>query len=451
MALGLGVWVAEIRWTAEAEESGRQRLKALLAEHERSDLFVKHPNPTDLHLQFTGLLATENQNLDVLFSVPTGAEVRHRGKVLGTTPYISMRPAPEGNFEIRTPFRSAQISGLNQVIALSSNSLVKSSRGLGLVGLLLFLFGFHSRKGEAEPNTTSSSSESQESQESQGETTPSAAPNPNHLFDEFKQIERDDEGRKGSMGTVYQARSTDPQDLKVYALKVLLEKWSESDEFRERFARESAICQQLTHPNVVRVYAHGDKNGKLWMVMDYIEGQDLKDLIKERPRTETELLPLAKALCSGLAHAHQLGIIHRDLKPENIMIREDGTPVIADFGLARAQHYKTITQANTTLGTPAYMAPEQVQGQGRDPRSDLYSLGCILYECLTGKPPFEGTAVQVIIAQMTKQPTPLGELVEVNQELVNVIERLMKKSKEERFASAQEALEALSNLQPEPH
>ena len=248
------------------------------------------------------------------------------------------------------------------------------------------------------------------------------------------------------MGQVYRARAVDPNDTRAYALKVLKQEWSQSEEFRKRFEREFQICRQLDSDTVVRVHDHGEKDGELWMVMDYVEGRNLADWLQEQQRSQPEIVSMAAALCQSLQYAHDLGIVHRDLKPDNILVRPDGQPVVTDFGLARSRHYATITQANTILGTPAYMAPEQVEGSSSDSQVDLYSLGCILYESFAGRPPFVGEGLEVVLAQLTREPEPLSQHAKVTPECETVVHRLLEKDKSKRYSSAAETRQALLAL-----
>lgn len=250
---------------------------------------------------------------------------------------------------------------------------------------------------------------------------------------------------KGNMGEVYRCTSGNAADNRAYALKVLLPEWSNSDDFRKRFEREAAICQKLDHPNLVRAYQSGEKNGRLWLVMDYISGGELKDWLSKSERTVDEMLLLFQQVCSGLEYAHQNDVIHRDLKPDNILITDDGKAVIADFGLARGKHYETITKTNTTLGTPIYMPPEQVVGGTGSPSGDLYGLGCILYEMLSGRPPFEQTDVLVLLQEKLNGKLP-PSLDDVPKELNDIVFKLLAYSPEERFQSASELSEKLSSL-----
>ncbi|MCA9779991.1 MAG: serine/threonine protein kinase, partial [Candidatus Eremiobacteraeota bacterium] len=265
--------------------------------------------------------------------------------------------------------------------------------------------------------------------------------------DQFGRFVRGELIGKGAMGEVYTCTSCLPGDQNTYALKVLLPEWSKASDFRTRFEREADICRKLDHPNLVRAYDHGDKDGRLWMVMDYVDGEELESWLKSGDHSEAELVKLFRQVCQGLEYAHRVGVIHRDLKPGNILVRRHNQqPVIADFGLARGKHYATITKTNTTLGTPTYMAPEQVTGGKGSPESDLYSLGCVMYEALAGKPPFEETDVMALLMLKLQGETP-PELPadKANDKLRATVMKLLSNSPEQRFRSAGELIEALKD------
>lgn len=250
---------------------------------------------------------------------------------------------------------------------------------------------------------------------------------------------------QGAMGTVYRCRSCQISDPKTYALKVLLPEWSKSPDFRARFEREADICHKLVHPNLVRAYERGEKGDDLWMVMDFIEGQELQQWLQETKPDPQQVVAHFIDLCDGLAHAHNQGIVHRDLKPENIIVTPDRA-VIADFGLAKGKHYATITKTNTTLGTPIYMPPEQVTGGIGESRGDLYSLGCILYECFSGRLPFPEKDVLMLLHRKLKGDTPPPLTVDQAPPAVaEIVSRLMQANPDQRYQSAEELKAALQS------
>lgn len=242
---------------------------------------------------------------------------------------------------------------------------------------------------------------------------------------------------RGSMGQVYKTRDGQGRPL---ALKLMNPHVSESDEFRQRFLREAAICQGLDHPALVKVYAHGEHEGRLYMVQEWVDGSSLDRL--PLPQPPAHVKALLQQMCLGLEVAHEQGIVHRDLKPANILLRADGRAVIADFGLARGARYETITQTEATLGTPAYMPPEQIRGQRSGPQADLYSLGCIGYLLLTGRLPFSHPEpIPLMLMHLNQQPPPTG--VEVWDELLLA---LLAKDPLQRPAGARAVLQALEVL-----
>jgi len=253
---------------------------------------------------------------------------------------------------------------------------------------------------------------------------------------------------KGAMGQVYKCTSCQKGDSNIYALKILLPQWSKSEDFRARFKREADICRKLAHPNLVRAYEYGEKNERLWMVMDYVEGVELDQWLEQSKPSEKTIARMCEDLCDGLEYAHELGVIHRDLKPGNILIKNsNGRPVIADFGLARGKHYETITKTNSTLGTPTYMPPEQITGGKGSAQGDLYSLGCILYQALSGNPPFdEEDVMKLLTRKLTEDaPPPLGETA-ASPDFRYLVDKLLRKKPEERYQSARELKEAIASF-----
>src|SRR5712691_7170605 len=194
----------------------------------------------------------------------------------------------------------------------------------------------------------------------------------------------------GGMGEVYRAEDTVLG--REVALKVLHPQFAGDRGFVDRFRREARAAAILNHPNIVGVYDWGSTDGTYFMVMEFVRGHNLRSVLLEHGRLEpAQVGEVALQVLAALDHAHGHGIVHRDVKPENILIAGDGTVKVADFGLARAFADSTISQAEGTVtGTVQYLAPEQIQGEPADPRTDLYALGVVMFELLTGRTPFSG-------------------------------------------------------------
>jgi serine/threonine protein kinase len=201
---------------------------------------------------------------------------------------------------------------------------------------------------------------------------------------------------RGGMASVYLARDEELQ--RPVAVKVLAEHLGADDTFRARFLREARLAGRLSHPNVVQVYDVGDADGRPFIVMEHVPGRTLADCGKLAPARVAEL---GQQACAGLQHAHEAGLVHRDVKPGNLLLRDDGVLKIADFGIARAAETTRHTQAGTILGTAAYLAPEQIAGEDATTASDLYSLGAVLYELLTGRPPYVFASLADLAAQQS--------------------------------------------------
>lgn len=250
---------------------------------------------------------------------------------------------------------------------------------------------------------------------------------------------------KGSMGIVYQAH--DPNlDLKV-ALKVLRQDRLANDAFVKRFLAEAKALGRLDHPNIVRVYNVDEDRGTVYIAMEFIEGESLDEVSQKRRFSPEEIVKVGITLAETLDYAHQKGIVHRDIKPSNILLRADGRIKITDFGIAHVDDPSASlqTQAGEILGTPAYMSPEQVLSRPVDGRSDLFSLGVILYELSTGKRPFAGENLPAIfnaIAQANPhEPTKINP--SVPQALSQIIMKCLKKMPDERFDSGKALADAL--------
>jgi serine/threonine-protein kinase len=227
---------------------------------------------------------------------------------------------------------------------------------------------------------------------------------------------------EGGMASVFLA-----QDLELdrpVAVKLLAENLTGDPSFRERFVREARHAARLSHPNIVSVYDAGEDGGRPYIVMECVEGENLADVLASRGRiAPDEVQALALQGAEGLAHAHAAGLVHRDIKPQNLLLRSDGTLKIADFGIARAAEATALTQAGTVLGTAAYLSPEQALGEDVGPEADVYSLGAVLYELLTGRPPFEFDSLADLAAKQGRMKiTPVRELApETPPELEDVV------------------------------
>jgi len=211
----------------------------------------------------------------------------------------------------------------------------------------------------------------------------------------------------GGMASVYLAH--DEELGRPVAVKVLPEHLAVDDAFRARFVREARLAGRLSHPNIVRVFDAGDDDGRPYIVMEYVPGASLADAA---PLPAGEVVDLGVQACAGLQHAHDAGLVHRDVKPANLLVRDDGVLKIADFGIARAAESTRHTEAGTLLGTAAYLAPEQIAGSDATPASDIYSLGAVLYELLTGQPPYTFSSLAELAAKQSDgmiEPVADGE------------------------------------------
>ncbi len=222
---------------------------------------------------------------------------------------------------------------------------------------------------------------------------------------------------RGGMADVYLAYEQGLQ--RKVALKIMLPALAADEQFVQRFQREAQVVAQLDHPNIIHVYRIGKtESGRPYIAMQYIEGGSLQDTLRKLgERGELidtrQALAIAGKMAEALQVAHAAGIVHRDIKPSNILIRPDGRPVLVDLGIAAvADSAQKLTQTGTLIGTPHYMAPEQATGKGVDGRTDIYSLGVILYELLSGRRPFEATdPLAVMHAHVYEQPTSLAMCV----------------------------------------
>jgi DNA-binding response OmpR family regulator len=254
---------------------------------------------------------------------------------------------------------------------------------------------------------------------------------------------------RGGMGMVYKARDRElAEDIAIKTLRG--NSVSADPTVVERFKTEIRLARRISHPNVVRTHDLGEHDGAYYVTMEYVEGITVRDLIDMRGHlTVPSTLGIAQQLASSLEVAHGQGVIHRDIKPQNMLLDSDGVLKVMDFGIARlAQHTSTLTQAGMVIGTPAYMAPEQLLAEDVDARSDLYAVGVVLYECLTGGLPFEGTSPIALIAKVlhTTPAAPAERDASIPLPLSGLVMRLLDKEPSERPGSARELRELLAQL-----
>lgn len=244
---------------------------------------------------------------------------------------------------------------------------------------------------------------------------------------------------EGGMAVVYQAR--DQVLHRTVAVKVLREQFAGDSEFVERFRREALAAASLSHPNIVNVYDVGREGSIHFIVMEYVPGETLKNIIRrEAPLSPLRVARIGRQVCEALAHAHEHGVIHRDIKPHNILITPDGRAKVTDFGIAHAGTAATLTDNGTVMGSVQYFSPEQATGRPSCPQSDLYAVGVVLYEMLTGRVPFVGdTAVAVALKHVHEAPRPPSRYnPDIPPQLERVVLRALAKDKERRYHTAWE-------------
>lgn len=244
----------------------------------------------------------------------------------------------------------------------------------------------------------------------------------------------------GGMASVHLARDEE-LDRRV-AVKILHARLASDDTFRERFLREARLAASLSHPNVVQVFDAGrDHAGHPYIVMECVDGETLAAELARRGRLPVDrVLALGRQACAGLAEAHAAGLVHRDVKPHNLLVRPDGTLKVADFGIARAAAAAGLTQTGAVLGTAAYLAPEQAAGEEVTPAADVYALGAVLYEALSGRTPHRFESLLELVRKQREEPiTPLRELApEVPSAVEEVVMRCLAREPAYRPADARE-------------
>ena len=247
----------------------------------------------------------------------------------------------------------------------------------------------------------------------------------------------------GGMGVVYRARDT--KLGRTVALKFLPPQWSHDEDARQRFVREAQAASATNHPNICTIHdIETAPDGQLFIVMAYYDGQTLKQRLMSGPLPVEEALDIATQIADGLAKAHAQGVVHRDVKPGNVMLTEDGVRIV-DFGLATFADALKLTVEHSALGTAAYMSPEQVRGQSADARSDVWAVGVMLYEMLTGHVPFQGSHAEAI-AYAVRHETPAAirsSCPEIGEEVEQLVFRAMHKEPSVRFANGRELARAL--------
>ena len=268
---------------------------------------------------------------------------------------------------------------------------------------------------------------------------------PDSLLDErYRLLERIG---GGGMAEVYLAE--DVLLTRQVAVKILRSQFTGDEDFVTRFRQEARAAARLSHANIVSIFDVGCEADRHYIVMEYVAGETLKDLIKrDGPLSPVRAAEIAAQVTAALKQAHENNIVHCDIKPHNILLGRDGNAKVTDFGIARAVSSQTTTQVAGVLGSVQYLSPEQARGYGVDAQSDIYSLGVVLYEILSGEPPFDGpSAISIAMKHLQEEPRPLAELAPATPlALITLVEKAMAKKPQERFATAQSMSQSLEAL-----
>src|ERR1700736_388794 len=249
---------------------------------------------------------------------------------------------------------------------------------------------------------------------------------------------------QGGMGAVYKARDIELERL--VALKLIRPDLASHPEILRRFKQELILAREVTHRNVIRIFDLGQAQGIKFITMEYVEGRDLRGLLHEKGKmAPEEAVPIILQMAAALEAAHHAGVVHRDLKPQNAMSDKDGRVYVMDFGIARSLEHQGMTQTAALMGTPEYMSPEQAKGEKVDARSDLFALGIIFYEMLTGISPFKAdTAMAMMFKRTQERATPLSQLnLGVPPVISDIVSKCLETKAEERYQSAREVISDL--------
>ena len=245
---------------------------------------------------------------------------------------------------------------------------------------------------------------------------------------------------RGGMGVVY--RATDLSLERPVALKLVAPELAEDERFRDRFLREPRLAASLDHPNVIPIYEAGEHDGQLYLAMRFVEGSDLRTILEREGKLPPQrALAVLAQVAGALDAAHRRALVHRDVKPANVLLDEDGHAYLTDFGITK-QVGGDSTDTGRVVGTLDYLAPEQIRGDPVDGRTDVYALGCVLYECLAGAPPFRRTTeAEILWAHMQEQPAPLRGYPRLDP----VLRKALAKDREDRFKTCAELIDAAAS------